>query len=205
MKLWVENISFPNVQYTDEDLSATHTDYSNDIEKWKQYGYEVLQWMHVRRKIQSLVVGIVNPDYSNWGGLTQAQKDIAINLILAPYALRVPAVTDEEDSENWVNLVKNTRGISGKCAGGRAYVIELMRERVSDNLRVELWSHTTADAFYYDTSTHITAYEFANTPDLIQWLTNAAGSPYENDGFAQKSYYSDGLKDDLVNIYYGFY
>lgn len=207
-KLWVENITnYPNVQYTDEDLSATHTDDSNNIEKWDEYGLEVLQWLHVRRKLTPLIyAAATNIDpFDNWGGLTQAIRDIAIKWICAPYVLRVPAITDTEDRENWEVLMKQSRGVGEKCSGGRAFIIELMRERAADNLRTEIWDYNTSNQFYYDTAAHIEAYTFANTNDLIYWISNEAGTPYENNGFAQTSYYSVIIKNDLINIYNGFY
>lgn len=205
-KLWIENIiNLPNVQYTDADLSATHTDESANIEAWDLYGLEVLQFMHVRRSILPLVILKAGADFSTWSNLTPNEQAIAINWVIAPYSLRVPTITDEADKQNWTNLIKLTRGITGKCTGGRPFIIELMRERVADNLRTETWATETAENFYFDTIEHITAYEFANTKDLIQWLTNEIGSPYENAGFAQTSYYSTELKDELAEIYNGFY
>ncbi len=207
MKLWIENIAIPNVEYTDADLSATHIDYSNNIEKWNEYGLEVLQWMHVRRKIEPLVynAATITTPFDNWANVSNDIKAIGIKLIVVPYALRVPAVTDAEDIINWHNLMRYTRGIVEKCSGGRPLIVELMRERAADNVRTEIWNYNTSNQFYYDTASHITAFEFANTRDLIEWLTNEVGSPYEFDGFAQKSYFTTELKDDLVTIYNGFY
>lgn len=206
-KLWIENIALPNVEFTDDDLSATHTDFSNDVEKWNEYGLQVLQWMHVRRRIQPLVhaASTVSTPFDNWANVSSEIKSIAIEFIVVPYALRVPTITDEEDQANWKVLMQNTRGINEKCNGGRPFIIELMRERAADNIRTELWDYDTADQFYYDTANHITAFEFANSRDLIEWITNEVGSQYENDGFAQKSYFTTELKNDLVNIYNEFY
>jgi hypothetical protein len=204
MEFWIENIiEYPNVQYTDADLSATHTNESENIVAWDRYGLEVLQYMHVRRSIIPLIITKAGANYSNWDNLTPKEKVIAINWIAAPYSLRVPAISDETDRQNWNKLVRCTRGISEKCTEGRPYIIELMRERVADNLRTEDWTKTITENFYFDTAENILAYEFANASNLIDWITNAG--EYQNAGFKQASYYSLGLENDLVEIYNGFY
>jgi hypothetical protein len=204
VKFWIENIiEYPNVQYTDADLSATHTDESENIAAWDRYGLEVLQYMHVRRSIIPLVIAKAGADYSNWDSLTPEEQAIGINWIAAPYSLRVPTITDQTDRENWNKLVKCSRGVSEECTEGRSYIIELMRERVADNLRTEAWTNAIAENFYFDTAENIEAYEFANASNLIDWINNEG--QYENAGFKQTSYYSLELENDLTQIYNGFY
>lgn len=209
MKIWVENIAYPNVQHTDDDLSATHTDISNNIEQLAEHGEKVLQWMYVRKKIQGIVYtkATTTTPFDNWAnGLTANEKQIAADWVVAPYALRLTVNTDDQDKVNWQRVVDKTKGFNLLSdTEGRAYVVEVMRQRTSDELRREAWTKETADTFYYDTQDHIFGFMFADTNDLIQWITNEVGSPYENDGFEQKTYWSQALEDDLVALYYDEY
>lgn len=58
--------------------------------------------------------------------------------------------------------------------------------------------------FGKDVNTMLTNFERFQDYDFINWLTNAVGTPFENDGFEQKTdYYSLDLKNDLLKIYNG--
>ena len=120
--------------------------------------------------------------------------------------MRVPAISDDDDRANWQDMIRHLRGIESiDDLQGREYIIELMRERASDELRVEEWDNATSNSFFYDTDSHIRAYEFANTTDLIDWISNTVGSDYESDGFAEKTYFTTTLRDELISIYNNFY
>ena len=209
-KLWTEKIvTVKDVAYQDIEPSWGNgaDDCTSDILSLDKYGLKVLQFTHVRRLLQIAIVTKLLGDFNNWGThLTSDERSIAIKWIVAPYVLRVPAIPDEDDQANWFIMVKNLRGVSNSTSlQGREYIIELMRERASDELRREIWTYNEANQFFYDTDSHIRAYNFANTSDLIDWISNKVGSSFENDGFAQTTYFSSTLKDDLISIYNGYY
>lgn len=210
-KFWVENNNNdPQVRFQNDSPDydeITFTDKSNDIILWDKYGLDVLQYMHVRKKLQIAIVTKLLGNFNNWAThLSNDERLIAIKWICAPYVLRVPTVSDSEDSENWNNMVRELKGVYDFSEEkGREHIIEIMRERASNELRVENWGNSTSNQFYYDTKEHIFAYQFANTTDLIDWISNKVGSPYENEGFAQAAYFSTTLKDDLIEIYNSSY
>jgi len=214
-KLWIENTSnYPSVICSSLDYSTTHTDKTTDVISWDKYGLDVLQYLHVRRKIQPLIIAKCssnpldsNTYFDNWtNGLTLEEKKIACNWIIAPYSLRITINSDADDLSLWTILVEKSKGFNIlKDTEGRAYIIEEMRMRVSENLRKDLWTFATSNQFYYDTKDHIMAYMFANTTDLIDWISNKVGSLYENNGFAQTSYYDATLQTDLIKIYNDYY
>ena len=213
MKLYVENNeAIPAIKVLqDSDPAPSGYTEKTSIEDWYKYGGEVLgaffgfNYLTWRNKILNLVVGIVNPDYSNWIGLNADQKAIAIELILAPYALRVPAISDEADQKNWIELIITSQGAPVWKYDGRSKVVEEMREAVAEELRVETITKAEVDLFYSDTFDFLQYFIASNSIAFKQWLTNEVGSPYENDGFAQKTYYSIARKDYLLSIYQGNY
>jgi len=213
MKLYVENNEeIPAIKVLqDSDPAPSGYTEKISIEDWHQYGGEVLDaffgfnYLTWRTQIFNLVIGIVNPDYSNWIGLNANQKTIAINLILAPYVLRVPTISDELDLKNWNDLIVTSQGLPVSKYGGRAKIVEEMREAFGEELRVETITKTDIDLFYSATSQLLQYYIASNSPEFKQWLTNEVGSPFENNGFAQEIYYTIARKDYLLSIYQGNY
>lgn len=220
MKLYVQNNSTsPSVTIID-DISLMDEDFTppygftefNKIESWFKYGkfalykFKGFNYITWRKQIQSLIIQKVNQDYSNWNlGLSDKEKDIAIELVLAPYSLRVSYISDEQDKINWINLIQITQGIDVNNFVGRAKVIEKMRELVGDELRIETMSKSDIDLFYKDTYLMLQYYISSNSNDFKNWLNNEIGSIYELDGFKQKSYYSEERKIYLLNIANGNY
>jgi hypothetical protein len=213
MKLYVENNeSIPAIKVLqDSDPAPSGYTEKTSIEDWYKYGNEVLgaffgfNYLTWRTEIFNLIIGIVGNDYTNWNNLNNEQKSIAIDLILAPYSLRVPTISDEQDLKNWNELIVISQGLPVSKYEGRAKIIEKMREAVSNELRTETMSKEDADLFYKDTFDLISYFQASNSPDFKQWLTNEVGTPYENNGFAQKIYYSITRKNYLLSIYQGNY
>jgi len=211
MKLYIEdNQPIPAIQIL-EDSAPIPSGYTEgtSIEDWFKFarnslgaffGFNFFTW---RNKIQELVIAIVNSDFSNWNGLSPEEKEIASELILAPYSLRTGVISDEVDKRNWKNLVIVSQGTLVDDITGRSKIVEIMRETVSDELRKETMTKTDTDSFFTDVSAMLDTFIGANTPDFKQWLTNEVGSPYELDGFEQKSYFSQAREDYLLDIYNG--
>jgi len=213
MKLYVENNeTIPAIKVLqDSDPAPSGYTQKTSIEDWYNFGYEILDaffgfnYLTWRNEILNLIIGIVGPTYTNWNNLNQDQKNIAINLILAPYSLRVPTITDEQDLKNWNELIIISQGLPVLKYTGRAKIVEKMREAVGNELRVETMAKEDIDLFYSSTSQYLQYYIASNSPEFKQWLTNEVGSPFENEGFAQEIYYSIARKDYLLQIYQGNY
>jgi len=211
MKLYIEeNQPIPAIQILD-DSEPTPTGFreGTTIVEWNKYGSECFgeffgfNYLTWRKKIQSLMIAIVNPDFSNWNGLSLEEKEVVTTLILAPYSLRTSVFSDAIDKSNWKILVITSQGTPTSRLTGRAEIVEMMREAVSEELRVETISKDFCDKFFTDVSLMLDTLIGGNTPDFKEWLTNEVGSPYELDGFAQKTYYSVERRDYLVEIYNG--
>lgn len=185
-----------------ESLPEGYTDIST-IENWDKSGKNVKDYIFVRYEIQLLLIQIVGNDFSNWGDLTAIEKQIVSKHILAPYALRLTIFSDEEDKKNWNIFLENSEGNPSLLYKGRALIIKKMRKLISENVRKEVWTISVIQQIYKDILDYTNWYIKVSANDLIQWITNEVGSDYENEGFAQKSYYSELLRDDLINIYNG--
>lgn len=181
------------------------------IENWNGVGRAFKDYLYCRDRIQELVIAIVQPDYSNWNGLTLAQKQVACEYVLAPYVLRVPAiVTDAQDAINWQIVIEQTRGVQVNKLYGRERIIEEMRMLVAEYIRIDFWgggyaSLSVGQQFYKDTADLLDWFGFTAAPDFKYWLNNTVGTPYENDGFQQKAYYDVNIKNQLNAIYNGEY
>jgi hypothetical protein len=149
-----------------------------------------------RYEMSVLLIGIVGSNFAGWGNLSAHEKECVSRHILAPYVLRVPAVFSDEDD------VLNTDVLLDKTLTDRQNTIEKMRRSVFvHKVRTGQMTLTSSQAFAKDTKYLFDLYILSNDPSFKQWLTNAAGSPYENDGFEEKAYWSQELEDELVSIY----
>lgn len=203
-KLLIEDIvQIPSVLWQ-EATKEGFTDKTNDMEAWDSFAMGVVDVSIIQLKIIGLVISIVGMDFSGWNNLTTEQKVVACRWFSAPYALRVPEIcTDEQDNDRWKYLIPLLEGNKFMYKDGRVRVYQEMWDAVSNFVRIDVLTRADSMQFYKDVQHYVAWYIYANSKDLIQWLTNEVGSPYENDGFAQKSYYNDNIKNDVTNIYNG--
>ena len=195
-KLWVEiNEAIPAIAFSENAPSADFIDKSDDIELWDSVT-SIMDWSRRRDKILPLFYAIASVDLSTYGNLTAAQKLIGAKYFLAPYSLRVTngIVTEDEDKANWQYLLTETKKSRLSC-------IEAMRLLVGDKIRIGGLTLSQTQQFYVDVYQFVIWFEQCNMPDLKQWTTNEVGSAYENNGFAEKSYFTTGLRDELMDIY----
>lgn len=210
-KLWIENIASPAALWQEADPGASWLDKTNDAASWDTYGYLVVDYLFYRDHINNILFPICNPnypptiDFSGWSNLTATQKEIMARYVLCPYALRLTIYSDAEDEQNWFLLIQITQGLDNQNNPftGRALLIENMRKLVANKVRKEEMTMATSQEFFKDVFDMTEWYIRAAAPDFKQWITNEAGSPYENAGFAQESYYTVALKDELMFIYNG--
>jgi hypothetical protein len=120
--------------------------------------------------------------------LSDFEKHIAARWFVAPFENRMLIITEDEDKENWMFLLKHTKP-------ARDQRIEIARRKIS----YELITKDASD-LYLSVDNYIRAFSIANMPDLIQWIGNELGTPYENDGFAQKPYFSAARRDMLIDV-----
>ena len=195
--LGVENGVSPASFSWGATLPAGFTDITADVVQLDACGAAAIGGKRTRDLIKSAVLTETNM-LANWATYPANKQAIAIKWMVVPYSFRVPAITEQEDISNWLWVAEFTKQ-------GRAEIIEMMRLHVSDYLRREVLTKDDLDAFWYDTVDYIDSYIAGNSPDLKDWLTNAAGTQFETNGFEQKSYWSQQLEDELINIYNGEY
>lgn len=210
-----EVLLFPLPTENPEDyfkaIEGTVPDGFQDIssaEGWDNYGYIVKDYLFYRYEIQVILIPLANPNYptinfSGWGNLTASQKEIMSRYILAPYSLRLTVFSDADDEKNWFNLLNITQGLPTHRYTGRALLIERMRKHVANKVRREELALASTQQFFEDIFLLIQYYIASANPKFKLWLTNAVGTAYENDGFEQKSYWSQQLEDELMDIYNG--
>ena len=193
-------------QYDPRDL-----DYTNILEWDRYWQYTGKNYKWTQSKIKNLVLGIVNTDFSNWGALNDDEKRIASKWMVAPKVLRLQNHTEDEDKKHWRDLIIKSEGVDVKSLEGRARIYEEMRICVSHKLRLEEMSMEDSQDFYRTCRDMVQDYIAVSHPAFKQWLTNEVGSIYETvdpnsippkiGGFAQKSYFSQSLLDELMAIY----
>ena len=189
----VENL--PSEAFITAEVSpgVAYEDYSS-ITNW--YNYEGLDWGRRRAYIKPLFYAAVGPNFQNYTNLTQEEKLIGGWCFFSPYTLRLQLWSDQEDQYVWMNVITETKRT-------RMRTVEAMRKAVAEEIRVGALTLLQTQMFDKDTSDMIAWYERSDAKDFYQWLTNEVGSPYENAGYAQTTYYIVGLKDQLVSIYNG--
>lgn len=203
MKLWIENIENPAVVWQENAPNENYTDYTNDIIKWDSHGLlaktsiDQFDFKRVRDKLIPLIIAAVYPDFSNWSNVSSEIRTIAAKWIIAPYSLRLTVHSEDQDLIYFSEMYE-------KSKTGRKLIADKMAEHVAVNYyRIGLITETQAAAFTLDAEALIYQYLEFSSSSFRQWLTNAAGTIYENDGFAQKDYYSINLKAELLDIYNG--
>lgn len=180
-------------------LNDGDEDKTLDILTINNHGERLLGYGRSRELMKNAVISIVSTDFSDWGNLSDEEKLISIKWVVAPYALRVSMISDDQDKVNWNKLIVESQGKPVHSYRGRALVVELMREAVGDELRRELISKDDIDDFYESTQQLLDSYVASNSPSFKDWLCG------EFDGFSQKSYFSIERRDYLMNIYNGNY
>jgi hypothetical protein len=208
-KLLVENIELPAILYQEDTPTGDWLDKSSDAVAWDIHGEKVIDYIFARDKINEILFIKANPnyptiDFSGFFSLLSAEERLVMcKHVLAPYALRTMVVSEEQDYINWETLLYKTQGTESpkNPYTGRALIIEKMRRYVAHKVRKEEIAMATSQQFLKDVFMFIEWYTRAACPDFKQWLTNEVGSAYELDGFAQKSYYTADLKNELMEIY----
>ena len=172
-----------------------YEDYSS-IENWDASSF--LDWARRRDEIVPLFYAEAGQSLENFAGMSIEKKLIACKYFLVPYAVRMQLITDDEDSENWDFLLHQTKLSREAC-------VEAMRVKVGQYMRLGMISLIETQDFYTQVYQLIIWFNAANKPDFKQWLSNEVGSAYENAGFEQTLYYSEQMRDDLMEIYNGKY
>lgn len=133
-------------------------------------------------------MGVELATAGGFSALTDYQKKIVSRWFLAASEDRLTVITLDEDKANWEFLTEETL-IARKAR------LEAARRKMSFFLFPD-----NSDDLYDDVQTLFDAYQTANKTDIIDYINNTPGSAYESNGFAQKGYYSDELKDIFNDV-----
>lgn len=214
-KLYIENIvESPAALLYDDSTNAPSgfTDYTSDLSKWNTYGIgaekengEKVDYKVMRDNLKGVLFTFLNPDFSNWATVDVIVREMACKYFFAPYSLRVPSVqTEEQDSEYFLSLYRLTKGIDKFEISGRPRILEEMWEHVALNYyRNEAITQEQSTDFTLSTQELAWRYLNYSSSELKDWLSNTGD--YVSTGFNTKPYYSDQLRDELLNIYIGNY
>jgi hypothetical protein len=205
-KLWIEDIAdLPAVAWSENSPSINFIDKTNDIVAWYKHGKSVLDLDRYRYESKAPFYTLAGTQLENWASLSGEVKKIGAEMFFIPYQLRLTVISEQEDYDNWEKIIEKTQGTPTEIYIGRAKTFDEMRRCVAHKVRKEELSMTASQQMLKDVGLMVDWFIRSNSPEFKQWLTNEAGTPYENDGFAQKSYYSLDLKNKLYDIYNGNY
>ncbi len=160
--------------------------------------YKMLDWSRRRDVILPQFYVESGNQLENFSSMSNNKKIRACEFFLIPYNIRIQIITNEQDSKNWEFLLKKTKESRKDC-------IEAMRLKTGEYMRTGLLTLEQTQMFYKNVFEYVNWFEDTNSADLKQWITNEVGSPYENNGFEQTSYYLLQLRIDLMDIYNGNY
>ena len=138
---------------------------------------------------------------------TNEERIILCKWILLPYTTRLLFVTDEQDKNNWDELVMRTEGNPIGYLQGRAKIYQNLRICVSDYVRKEAWvlgdyyaNLTLSQTFFRDVAQMKEFYIGANDPEFGEFL-RSNGRYDATTGLQGKDYYLPTLETELINIY----
>lgn len=205
-KLWIEDIAdLPAVAWSETAPSINFIDKTNDIVAWYKHGKSVLDLDRYRYEMKAPFYTLAGTQLENWASLSSEVKKIGAEMFFIPYQLRLTVISEQEDYDNWEEIIEKTQGTPTEIYIGRAKTFDEMRRCVAHKVRKEELSMTASQQMLKDVGLMVDWFIRSNSPEFKQWLINEAGTPYENDGFAQKNYYSLDLKTKLYDIYNGNY
>ncbi len=206
-KFWVENIADNPACVWSENVPASgdFIDRTNDLVYWDRYGKNILDLDRYRYEMKAPFYALAGTQLENWASLSAEIKEIGARMFFIPYALRLTVVSEEQDYINWEAIIEKTQGTPTEIYIGRAKIFDEMRRCVAHRVRKELMPMSDSQQMLKDVGLMVDWFIRANSPEFKQWLTNEVGSQYENNGFAQATYYNATLKDELYDIYNGNY
>ncbi len=190
-----------NIQFAPPVYQPGTMEYLDQEKNWGS-----LQYLQIRNQIWTLLIAEIGADFSGWVNLSSLRKKIAAKWILCTYALRISVLTDSEDISNFIICIEETAGIRKHDLKGRARIIEEMRQYIAINyFRKDLITKANVDDFYASVNNLLHSFEKTNAVDFRYWLLNTVNTPYETNGFKQKTYWSLELETTLNNILQGNY
>jgi len=202
MKLIKEDIAENYDYISDTESIPVGWSELTSLEDWDLYWGETrLLQKFARDKIKVIVATETNM-FQNWATYPEDKKHIACHWIAAPYSLRMTYHTDAEDTVIWDDLV-------GYTEKNRTVIVERMRLYISELSRTEDLTIQESQQFYYDITNADVGHNLlelfmkTNCPRFSWWMNNTVGTDYENDGFEQRAYYNETIRDNVNLIYTG--
>ncbi len=160
--------------------------------------YKKIDWARRRDVLIPHFYAEAGAQLQNFASLSNIKKLNACVFFLVPYQVRTQIISDAQDAINWDFLLTKTKESRMSC-------VEAMRIKVGQYMRLGTITLEQTQDFYTSVYQLIIWFDQTNKPDFKQWISNEVGSPYELNGFAQKPYYTEQIKDDLMEIYNGKY
>lgn len=160
--------------------------------------YKKIDWARRRDVLIPHFYAEAGAQLQNFASLSNIKKLNACVFFLVPYQVRTQIISDAQDAINWDFLLTKTKESRMSC-------VEAMRIKVGQYMRLGTITLEQTQDFYTSVYQLIIWFDQTNKPDFKQWISNEVGSPYELNGFAQKPYYTEQIKDDLMEIYNGNY
>lgn len=212
MKLFVEDSSSHVIligQYNDSTPNG-YLDKTNMQDIGVTYLQTLLsqiEYNTIRSWILTLLIAKDANITTAFGLCTTEEKQVVCKFILMPYTIRLTLFSDTEDCVNWDKLVTLTEGSAYSLLTGRSKVYQLLRVKVSDYVRREVWTLgdyfanlSKAQLFLRDVEFMKNLFIASNDPEFKEFL-NSNGRYDATTGFKSKTYWRQDLETELLNIY----
>ena len=211
-KLWIEE-NGTAAFYQEIAPAVNYEDKSNDVVSWENSYKKIgFNYYHFLKKLQTILIvkgsSTFNPlvfDLIN--NLSLEEKSIAVKYwVMQNPADRIGSedwqVTDAQDSENVKSLLK----LSKKA---RHLIIELIREKIGDHMRVGNINLDQSRRFFRIASSWVEDYINTSDPIFKAYMTSASVTvdgvidDFTGSGFIEESFSTQSILDDCMAIYNG--
>lgn len=209
-KLWIED-NGTAAYYQDIAPSVNYSDKSSCVLAWeKNYKKVEFNYYHFLKVLQGIIIpkasSTLDPlNFDLIDALSLDEKKFSVKYwIMQNPADRIGVsewqVTDEQDSTNIKQLLI-------KSKEGRAEIIEALREKVGDHMRLGAISLAQSQRFFRIVATYIDSY--INTSDVIfkAYMTSISVTvdgeitDFTGAGFIEETFSTQAILDDCMDIY----
>lgn len=212
MNLWIEK-NGTAAYYQEIAPSVNYENKSGCVLAW-EINYKKVNFLyyHFLKKLQSIIVpkGSSTLDPNNFDqieNLSLDEKKLAVKywVMLNPndrIGVEEWQVNDQEDSDNVHELLLLSKA-------SRVTIIELIREKVGDYVRLGIMSLEQSQRFFRIVSVYIQDYVNTSDPILKAYMNSESvtvdgvTTDFTGTGFINETFANQQMLDDCMNIYNG--
>ena len=169
--------------------------------------FNIMEYNSIRKWLLSLLL-LKDSNQGVAFSLCTLEEQITVcKWILMPYSIRILYFTDEQDKNNWEELVVRTEGNPLALYQGRSLIYQKLRIAVTNFVRKEAWvignyfaNLSLAQQLFRDVYIMKELFISANDPEFGEFL-RSNGRYNNTTGLKSKTYWTQELETELINIY----